>query len=45
MVLIVILTTDVAFQITVVVEVLLALVAAPRTFGSTTDFLCTTSVF
>jgi hypothetical protein len=41
----VILTTDVALQITVVVEVLLALVAARRTFDTKTHFLRTTSVF
>ena len=38
-------TTDVALQISVVVEVLFALVAARRTFRSTTYFLRTTSVF
>jgi hypothetical protein len=41
----VVLAANVALQITVVVEVLLTLVAARRPFGTTVDFLCTTSVF
>jgi hypothetical protein len=41
----VVLAANVALQITVVVEVLLTLVAARRPFGTTVDFLGTTSVF
>ena len=40
----VVLAADVAFQITVVVEVPLTLAAARRSFGTTIDFFRTTSV-